>query len=92
MGTGAKINVVVDDAVVKTYSVVIFGDVNGDALIDGNDVSDIIAVGGSLKEFTETCLVMAADVNGDDSIDGFDSGKTLGVAGSIDELDQTNPY
>lgn len=92
LGTGAKINVVVDDAVVKTYSVVIFGDVNGDALIDGNDVSDIIAVGGSLKEFTETCLVMAADVNGDDSIDGFDSGKTLGVAGSIDELDQTNPY
>ena len=60
----AKINIVVDDAVVKTYSVVIFGDVNGDAIIDGNDVSSIVSVAGSLLEFNE-CQTMAADVNGD---------------------------
>jgi hypothetical protein len=92
LGTGAKINVVVDDTIVKTYSVVIFGDVNGDALTDGNDVLNVMLVAGSVSEFSEQCVLMAADLNGDGIVDGVDLGKILPVAGSVEVLDQTNPY
>jgi hypothetical protein len=92
LGTGSKINVVVDDAIVKTYSVVIFGDVNGDALIDSNDFSDISSVSVSLKDYTDDCLIFAADVNGDSVVDVIDAGIVFSVAVSLSDLDQTNPY
>jgi hypothetical protein len=91
LGTGSKINVV-DDTIVKTYSVVIFGDVNGDALIDSNDFSDISSVSVSLKDYTDDCLIFAADVNGDSVVDVIDAGIVFSVAVSLSDLDQTNPY
>ena len=92
LGTGAKINVVVDDAIVKTYGIVIFGDVNGDALIDTNDSTDILAVASSLKDYNDYSIVKAADLNGDNVIDTVDSTIAYSVASSLSDLDQVNPY
>ena len=92
LGTGSVINVVSDDTVVKSYSIVIFGDVNGDALIDGNDSSSVQAVSTGLSVFDSNILVMASDLNGDGVIDSADLGIELSVASGLSVLDQANPY
>ena len=92
LGTGSKINVVVDNAIVKSYSVVIFGDVNGDALIDTNDYADIGTVVAALTTYTDPVTIMAADVNGDGNVDIFDSDTIKSIAGALTVIDQVNPY
>lgn len=92
LGTGSVINVVSDDTVVKSYTVVIFGDVNGDALIDGNDSSSVQTVSTGLAVYDSNTLVMASDLNGDGVIDSADLGIELSVATGLSVLDQTNPY
>lgn len=92
LGTGSKINVVVDDAVVKTYSIVIFGDVNGDALIDTNDYVSVGAAVSALTTYTDPVIIKAADVNGDGNVDIFDSEVVKSAAGALIVIDQANPY
>lgn len=92
MGTGTVIDVIVDDAVVKSYKIVIFGDVNGDALIDTNDTLEVRAVSFSLKRFDDSAVHFAADVTGDSVIDSFDISKIQAVSLSLDTFDQVNPY
>ncbi len=92
LGTGSKINVVLDDTIVKTYSIVIFGDVNGDAVIDTNDFSDMLSAASGLKDYEDDCVMMAAELNGDGSIDTMDSSIVFAVASAILDLDQVNPY
>lgn len=92
LGTNAKINLIVNGETIKTYSIIIFGDVNGDAIIDGNDVSEIASVAGSLKSFDNATVIFAADLNGDGMIDGMDTAKISGVASSLNSLDQAKPY
>lgn len=92
LGTGAKINVYSDDQIVKTYTVIIFGDINGDAVIDTNDSSDVLSAASGLKDYDEDSVIMAADLNGDGSIDTMDSSIVFAVASAIMDLDQVNPY
>lgn len=92
MGTGTVIDVIVDDSVVKSYKIVVFGDVNGDALIDTNDTLEGRAVSLSLKMFDDSAVRFAADVTGDSIIDSFDVSKIQAVALSLGTLDQVNPY
>lgn len=92
LGTGSKINVKVDSEIVKTYSVVIFGDVNGDALIDSNDSSIVQAVGTGLSVFDDNVLVIASDLNNDGIIDSVDVGLVRSAANGLTAIDQTNPY
>ncbi|HAY73752.1 MAG TPA: hypothetical protein DCY31_07955, partial [Ruminococcaceae bacterium] len=42
VGSGTKIDVLVGDEIVKTYSVVVFGDVNGDATLENVDAGNIL--------------------------------------------------
>ncbi len=92
LGTGAKINVLSDNTVVKSYTIIIFGDVNGDAVIDTNDSSDVLSAASGLKDYEDDCIIMAADLNGDGNIDTMDSGIVFSVASAIIDLDQVNPY
>lgn len=92
MGTGTKVNLVVGGQTVKTYTIVLFGDVNGDALIDGFDIQDIASSANLLLVFSDSSKSFAADVNGDGSIDGFDIGKVSNVVSMLDVLDQAKPY
>ena len=92
LGTGAKINVLSDNTVVKSYTIIIFGDVNGDAVIDTNDSSDVLSAASGLKDYEDDCIIMAADLNGDGSVDTMDSGIIFSVASAIIDLDQVKPY
>ncbi len=92
VGTGTAIDVVVDDSVVKSYTIVVFGDVNGDAAIDSNDALDTLAVSATLKTFSSSAVTFAADVSGDGTVDGTDALQILAVAGTLASIDQTNPY
>lgn len=92
VGTGAKINLMLDGAVVDTYSIVVFGDVNGDALIDNNDATDVVSVVSSLKEYTDSVVIKAADITGDGNIDMFDGDGVRNAAAALTTIDQVNPY
>ncbi len=92
LGTGSKINVLADDTVVKTYSVVIFGDVNGDALIDSNDSSIVQSVSTGLSVFENDTFVFASDLNNDGIVDSTDLGIVRSVAKGVSVIDQVNPY
>lgn len=89
-GTGATVKVKnASGTVVDTYTVIIFGDVNGDGAItatDGNTVK-AISLGG---EFEETTKVFAANVNGDGGITAADANTIK--ATSLGGLITTNPY
>ncbi len=71
-GTGAILNVVdSNNEVVDTYTVVIFGDTNGDAAVDNLDYVEVkdssqgVALASDAAEF-------AGDVNGDGAVDNID--------------------
>lgn len=91
-GTGTKLNVVVDDVTVKSYSVVIFGDVNGDCVIDGNDSLTVKLVAAGLDTITDSLKIKAGDLNNDGVIDGNDSVTLTPVAAGAASIDQANPY
>lgn len=92
LGTGSLINLVVDDTVVKTYTVVIFGDVNGDAVIDTNDAGAVEAVSNGVQDFESDAIFFAADINGDGVVDPMDSSLEDAVANGVSDIDQVNPY
>ena len=92
VGSGTKIDVVVGDEIVKTYSVVVFGDVNGDATLENVDAGNILAVGSLIGSFDDPAVRYAADVTGDGAIDVVDSGRVLSVVSLVDTLDQVKPY
>ena len=73
-GTGATL--VVKDAAgnaVDTYTLIIFGDVNGDASVDGTDALDVSKHANYVAEITEATILFAADVNADGGVDGTDA-------------------
>ena len=81
-GTGTIVNVLdLDGNVVETYVLVIFGDVNGDGMIDAVDASDIefhdawmYEASSNGMRFEYAYQALAADVNADYSADGVDAG------------------
>lgn len=89
-GTGATL-VVKDTAgnEFARYTLIIFGDVNGDSEITGTDsgIVKTVAIGGDPDS---EVAQFAADVNGDGEITGTDSGivKTAAIGGDI----TNNPY
>lgn len=91
-GTGTKLNVVVDDVTVKTYSVVIFGDVNGDCLIDTNDAYEIMLISYGLNVMTDELVIKAADLNNDGLLDTNDLYLIDLVSKGNSVIDQANPY
>lgn len=92
LGTGSLINLVVDNDIVKTYTVVIFGDINGDAVIDTNDSGTVDAVANGVQDFETDAAYFAADINGDGAVDPMDSSLEDNVANGISDIDQVNPY
>ncbi len=95
-GTGSKVNITTtqDDGSAKIetqYTTVIFGDVNGDSFIDGQDAVVMRAYAASmLKTGASTKHIMyAADINYDGSIGASDAKSVENVGlgkGTIDQL------
>lgn len=78
IGTGAVVNVVDSgtNEVVKSYTIVIYGDVNGDSNINAIDSDICLLVQNWMMEWDETedaAFINAGDVNGDGRVDSVDA-------------------
>ncbi len=91
-GTGTKINLQIDAVTVKTYTVVIFGDVDGDAYADINDLPHILAYANSSSICDDNAILLAGDLTNDGLLDINDLPIFIAVSSSAVILDQTNPY
>ena len=89
-GTGATVNVKnASGTVVDTYTVIIFGDVNGDGSVTATDAAivEVATVGGTIEGVANN---FAVDINGDGGITPTDSA-TIKVA-TVGGIITTNPY
>ena len=89
-GTGATVNVKnASGTVVDTYTVIIFGDVNGDGTITATDKAMIakIALGGTIDGVANN---VASDTNGDRTVTATDS--AIVSKGALGGEITTNPY
>ena len=94
-GTGTVVNVMLNDSVYKTYTVVIFGDLNGDGNLDGIDAGKVVDYENFLGNWTtdqEAYYRVAGDVNRDGNIDSIDTGVLIDAENGLRNVDQTtNP-
>ena len=74
IGTGTVIEVKQNETTIKTYQAVIFGDVNGDGIYDGQDafIVNCIATGALTREQVGEAKYLAADCNHDGLVDSSD--------------------
>ena len=91
-GTGTLINLLVDTTIVKTYKVIIFGDVNGDAVIDLNDITAILPIASGTATSSDASITFASDLNGDGAVDLSDLSILLPVASGSTVINQVSPY
>lgn len=93
LGTDAIVYLTRNDEVIDAYTVVLFGDVNGDGWYDGQDavLVNMIANGMLTHEQVGEAVWMAADCNHDGNIDQADV-DLLNQAGLLlSSVDQTKP-
>ncbi|MEI6578411.1 MAG: hypothetical protein WCN92_02975 [Eubacteriales bacterium] len=90
-GTGATIEVVEDagKAASEFYSIIIYGDVNGDANIDSLDAGTAVDVQNSMIGWDEgSPNYIAGDVNADGNVDGQDAGVMVDSENGVVIIDQ----
>ncbi len=74
LGTGTTINIIRNGDIVETYSVIVFGDVNGDSLCDGTDavIMSCLVSGMLTKDDVGEAVWTAADCNHDGEVNDND--------------------
>lgn len=91
-GTGTKVNLAIDGTTVKSYDLIIFGDIDGDAICDINDLPYVLSYTAGSTICDDPVILFAGDLTNDGVIDVDDlSVFLLATNGSI-VIDQTNPY
>lgn len=93
-GTGTQISLTLNSEVVKTYTVVLFGDVDGDCDFTVVDVAKTSLYASSKLTVPSTAVFMSADISIPQDYEiGFpDIGRISNVASSKADIDQTNPF
>lgn len=87
-GTGSKLEIyTITGALYKTYTIIIFGDVNGDCKADGMDAVLIGCMANNMVEYDDS-IKYAADVNFDGSVSDTDSVTVAGYAIGNDVISQ----
>ena len=87
-GTGSKLEIyTITGALYKTYTIIIFGDVNGDCKSDGMDAVLIGCMANNMGEYDDS-IKYAADVNFDGSVSDVDSVTVAGYAIGNDVISQ----
>ena len=92
-GTGTVINVKNNGVTVKSFTVVIYGDLNGDGNITSIDAGIAINVENyatAWDSVTDAALIKAGDVNGDGNITGIDAGTIIDVENYIRTINQVS--
>ena len=93
LGTDAVVYLTRNDEVIDAYTVVLFGDVNGDGWYDGQDavLVNMIANGMLTREQVGEAVWMAADCNHDGVIDQGDVDLLNRAGLLLSKVDQTKP-
>ena len=81
-GTGTVVNVTNTGTTVESYTIIIFGDVNGDGNIDSIDAGKIVDFENNALHWdptTDAAFIKAGDVNGDRNVDSMDAGTVVDV-------------
>lgn len=87
-GTGSKLEIyTITGVLYKTYTIIIFGDVNGDCKSDGMDAVLIGCMANNMGEYDDS-IKYAADVNFDGSVSDADSVTVAGYAIGNDVISQ----
>lgn len=93
-GTGTKVELFdrVTSTIIKTYFIVVFGDVDGDSCITAGDENIInLVISGASSFEAGSALQYAADLNQDDVIDALDLALLNAAVCCMGAIDQTNP-
>ncbi len=89
-GTGTVVNFVVDGEVYESYTVIIFGDLNGDSVIDAYDYAVLSAIAnGDIEAEEGSALYLAADLFVDGAVDGYDLSVISSYVNGDTEISQT---
>ena len=89
IGTGATLTTFRGGEEWETYTIVIFGDLNGDGVIDIYDASILAAmVNGDMELEEGDVLLFAADLNGDTAVDIYDLAILNAVVNGETEIGQ----
>lgn len=91
-GTGTDINLQIDAVTVKSYEVIIFGDIDGDAYSDTTDLGYVLSYASASSTCTDPVVIYAGDLTGDGIVDATDLSYYLAVASATTVIDQSNPY
>ncbi|MBR3835472.1 MAG: hypothetical protein IKJ69_01625 [Clostridia bacterium] len=91
-GTGTVISLNIDAVPVKSYTLIIFGDINGDAYTDGYDLPFVVSYVSASEVCTDPTIIYAGDLTNDGMVDGLDFPIYLSVVGASTVIDQRNPY
>lgn len=87
-GTGSVLNVyTLSGELYKTYTVIIFGDVNGDCIADGHDAVITDCIANNFGEYSD-CIKYAADVDFDGTVEQSDVQLIAGYAIGTDFVSQ----
>ena len=91
IGTGSITNIVRNGTVVDSYTVIIYGDVNGDGWYDGEDafLVNLIAKGMLDKDDVGEAIWTAADCNHDGEINEADVDLLTGAGLKLNNVDQS---
>ncbi|MEI6580038.1 MAG: InlB B-repeat-containing protein, partial [Eubacteriales bacterium] len=93
-GTGTIVKLVsnLTGLVIKTYQIVVYGDVNGDGNIDGIDAGVLIDYENgktAWNPIADAAFIKAGDVNDDGNVDSLDAGMTIDFQNKKINIDQT---
>lgn len=91
-GTGTVVQLVnnANEEIVAEYTIVIFGDINGDCNIDSADADILVDVENWFIEWPAGSVnYLAGDVNGDGNIDSGDAGILIDTENFMRNIDQT---
>ncbi len=91
-GTGTKVHLAIDGVNVKSYDLIIFGDIDGDAICDINELTPVIGIVGGSVIVDDPVIVFAGDLSNDGVIDVTDLTTYLLVISGGVVIDQSNPY
>lgn len=92
-GTGTKVKLVYNTtrSVLVTYTIVIFGDVNGDGNIDAIDAGVLVDYENATNSWdalADAARYKATDVNGDGNIDSIDAGILVDIENNLRTINQ----
>ena len=91
-GTGTITTLNIDGVPVKSYSLIIFGDIDGDALSDVNDLPYVVNYATGSDVCDDEVVLFASDLTNDGATDVTDLPIYVGIASGSTVIDQTNPY